>query len=869
MRSLFPLLVLCLTPLFMAAPNLSLAAEASPQPVDEVLHYGPVQMLLPAFHDAEKVGVKVSDLFAALPALPGRAWPRKGSSALAPDGRTLKWEGKKNSSGDFEFASPDVAQVRYLAFYLDSDRYQKASLQVQSEQEVKAYLNGEPLSLSKDKPEDKEAATTHKGEMVLPLGKHLVVVSSLYEPAAEKEEKAEWACGLAIVAAGDEAVLWTDLDPERQVDIGVVLNAPRLGRTVLNPGGTLAALSLSAYPDGKNRESWLEIRELEDGKLRHIWRTGQDPSNLSWSPDGKLICWHTTTDGQATIHFFDPNKGQAGELVTGLKDLGSWRWTPDSKSIIYEVNREAKADERKVKRVLHPADRQSWWRNRRHLMQVFVPDGIARRLTAGPLSPGDWEVSPDGKRMLFFTGEPDLSTRPYSTSRLWIMDLETLAVEMVLDDHWISGATWSPDGKKLALRGSPSAFDGLGRNLPDGMQANDYGGQLYLFDLKSREPEAISKDLRPDVGWYQWSRADGKIYTICTDTQYRRVYRYTPGTGAWERLDTGLELTDQLALPHQGHTALARGTSVTTPNRAHVVDLKKGKQRLLLDPGEEEYRDRVFGKVTDWPVTLDNGMELDGFVYYPPHFDPAKKYPLIVYYYGGTSPVTRDFGGRYPKNTWAGQGYIVYVPNPSGATGYGQEFAARHVNDWGILTADEVIEGTRKFLAAHPYADGEAVGCIGASYGGFLTQYIVTRTDIFAAAVSHAGISSISSYWGEGLWGYAYGARALANSFPWRERDLYIEQSPLFHADKVTTPLLLVHGASDTNVPIGESDQMFTALKMLGKEVEYVQIEGQDHWIVDHEQRMVWHDTILAFFAKHLKQREAWWEAMYPAPKDY
>ena len=114
-----------------------------------------------------------------------------------------------------------------------------------------------------------------------------------------------------------------------------------------------------------------------------------------------------------------------------------------------------------------------------------------------------------------------------------------------------------------------------------------------------------------------------------------------------------------------------------------------------------------------------------------------------------------------------------------------------------------------------------------------------------------------------------YGARALANSFPWQDRELYIEQSPLFHADKINTPLLLVHGDSDTNVPIGESDQLFTALKLLGREVEYVQIQGQDHHILDHEQRIVWNDTILAFFAKYLKERPEWWGALYPEPEDY
>ena len=178
---------------------------------------------------------------------------------------------------------------------------------------------------------------------------------------------------------------------------------------------------------------------------------------------------------------------------------------------------------------------------------------------------------------------------------------------------------------------------------------------------------------------------------------------------------------------------MARGSGATTPNRLFMVDLASGKARLLLDPGAEDYKDIVFGKVENWVAELPGGMKLDGFVYFPPDFDPSLKYPVIVYYYGGTSPITRDFGGRYPKNIWAGQGYVVYVPNPSGATGYGQEYAARHVNDWGKLTAPEVIEGTKAFLAAHDFADGERVGCMGASYGGFLTEYIITQTDLFAA----------------------------------------------------------------------------------------------------------------------------------------
>ncbi|MBT3318056.1 prolyl oligopeptidase family serine peptidase, partial [bacterium] len=128
---------------------------------------------------------------------------------------------------------------------------------------------------------------------------------------------------------------------------------------------------------------------------------------------------------------------------------------------------------------------------------------------------------------------------------------------------------------------------------------------------------------------------------------------------------------------------------------------------------------------------------------------------------------------------------------------------------------------------------------------------------------SHAGISSITGYWAEGYWGYSYGSRALANSFPWNNPDLYVNQSPLAHADQINTPLLLLHGTDDTNVPKGESDGMYIALKLLGKDVEYVRIDGQDHHIVDHEKRIVWHNTIMSYMSKYLKEDARWWDEMY------
>lgn len=858
---IFPVLALlsCLALPALAQDEAAPAPAPAPVAPAALLLAGPVPLPLPAFHDADRAGVTLEDLLGELPALPGDGWPAAGRAFPAPGG-DVAWR----EAAAAAFTRPaDGAAAAWSAVFVVTDRWQKAKLTVVSPRPLKGALDGKALVLAKGEGD------TLTADLELEIGKHALALRSLDDPGRE----GDWTLALAITpdaAAGDGSLALTT-DPERVTDVRLVLDAPRCTDLALSPDGTLVALTLKEVRHGGAAESWLEIRATRDGKLVDLWRGGGAPSGLRWLQEGRRLSWRTDTDGKATIWLRDLDAASFTAAVAGVEKMGSWRWAPDGSFVVYEVKREPEADKRKVKRVVNPADRQGWYRNRNHLVQSFVPDGATRRLTAGPVSPGSWRIAPDGRSLLFFLNDQDLAERPFFTSELWRLDLATLQAERLLDERWIDGAEFSPDGRTLLLSGSVSAFGGLGRDLPEGMPANDYGGQLYLWSLADRTPVPLTLGLVPDVESAAWCAADGHVYAKCIDTQYVNVYRARPGRGEprWEKVATGFGATDEIDLPRTGTTAVARGSDATVPHRVHAVDLKANKARPLHDPGAEAWRDVAFGRSEPWVAALPDGQRLDGRIWYPPGFDPARKYPVIVYYYGGTSPIDVTFGGRYPKNVWAGQGYVVYVPNPSGATGYGQEYAARHVNDWGRRTATEVIEGTRAFLAAHPWADAGAVGCIGASYGGFLTEYVITQTDLFAAAVSHAGISSISSYWGEGLWGYVYGARALADAFPWSDRDLYVEQSALFHADRITTPLLLVHGDSDTNVPVGESDQLFTALKVLGREVEYVQIQGQDHWVEDHDQRIVWNDTILAFFAKHLKGRPAWWEALHPEPKDW
>ena len=220
------------------------------------------------------------------------------------------------------------------------------------------------------------------------------------------------------------------------------------------------------------------------------------------------------------------------------------------------------------------------------------------------------------------------------------------------------------------------------------------------------------------------------------------------------------------------------------------------------------------GKTAPWNFTASDGTVITGKMCLSPDFDPNKKYPLIVYYYGGTTPTTRGIGIPYCAQLFASRDYVVYVIQPSGTIAFGQEFSAHHVNAWRKRTTNDIVERKPLCFVAHSFVKTTQIGCIGASYGGFMTQYLQTQNDIFAAAVSHASISDVTSYCEEGYWGYSYNAIAAADSYFWKNPKLFTKQGSLFNIDKINTPLLLLHGTVDTYVPIGESIQLFNALKI-------------------------------------------------------
>jgi dipeptidyl aminopeptidase/acylaminoacyl peptidase len=848
---------------------ISTSISADTIPADRWLFaYGP-DMNLPAFHETGNVRgevFSVTDLFNFRPHDVSNLQPSENDNF--PDRSTGKnrWVIKPvNDSGYLDIGknSSGANSTAYLATYIAVDRWVSLDLDIRSRQRHEVYLNQTRLGSKSSNQGAGDAPGNWSRDLQLAPGKHRLLIRTFH--TADDESPWQIHATIGLPAYADRSDIVVEPYPRQGKNINHLLDGVKAGNTSLSPDATLYAVNFSrTLPPSNSSENWFEIKRVSDGKLVHSFRHASI-SNLAWSPAGNTCSYITSQGGRTTIWLFDTAEGTHKPLIEDLADFGSYRWSPDGRFILYSISESIPADGGDFRRLLGMRDRLPGYRTRHFLYRVDIETGWRERLTHGLLTTSLHDISPDGNKILFSQSRPDYLERPYTKQDLFIMDLGSRQIDTIFRDlRWGVSGSFSPDGKKLLLTGGPSAFGEKGENIPPGMIPNNYDTQAYIYDLVTGVVDPFTREFDPNVSHAQWNRHDNTIYLTAGHEDYVHLFRYNERNRRFTRIETGEDVVDWIRMAGNQPYAVVSGSGISSPPRISLLNLRTGKYRDLENPERENFRHVVFGNTVDWDFKNADGTRIPGRIYFPPGFDESRTYPLIVYYYGGTNPVSRSFGGRYPFNMYAANGYVVYVLQPSGATGMGQKFSSSHVNNWGATVADEIIEGTRLFLKDHPFIDTERVGCMGASYGGFMTMLLMTRTDMFAAAISHAGISSISSYWGQGFWGYGYSAEASAESFPWNNRELYVDQSPLFSADRITTPLLLLHGADDTNVPAGESIQLYTALKLLGRPVELIKVEGEDHHILTYNRRIGWSNTKLAWFDKWLKGQSQWWDELYP-----
>lgn len=746
-----------------------------------------------------------------------------------------------------------------LQTQLRSPKFAKPTLTVKSQAPFKVYLDGKEvaskLSAQRDSLSDASAATA-----ALRLEPEHDVTITVRVLVAESDSIA--APTITATIDGD-ADYMAGADLPRRFALDDTQYGSRVSGLSMSPDGRYLITNFYNYYSADRWRVYSTLTDLKSGKT-----INQNlPSGVKWMPDGATLYYTITAADGVDLFEVDPVSGAQTLLAESLP-TDRFTFVPGTKKIIYTRHDEGVKEHGPLRRYATPDDRMPGNRSRSWLVEFDPETGMTRPLTYGSHSTHLYDVSPDGSAIIVGTTRENPRVRPFYEQTLYQLNLATLKADTLVapSPQFVNNAVYSPDGSRILFTGSPAAFNGLGKNCDPHPIANDYDTQAYIMDIASRKVIPMSREFDPNIdGIICWNRANGLIYLIGEEGFGKTLWSLNPTDGKYTRLPQEVSLVNAASMGDDSALRLAyMGQGYEYSGKAYILDLKSGRSTLLADPRGPELAKINLGKVDPWRFTASDGTEIDGVICYPPDFDPNKKYPLIVYYYGGTSPTQRSITQPYTPQLFASRDYVVYVVNPSGTTGYGQEFSARHVNAWGKRTAQDIIEGVERFCKAHPFVDSSKIGCLGASYGGFMTQYLQTLTPMFAAAVSHAGISNVTSYWGEGYWGYSYNSVAAADSYPWSDPELFTKQGSLFNADKINTPLLLLHGTADTNVPIGESIQLFNALRILGKDVEFISVDGENHFIADYPKRIQWQNSIMAWFEKWLKGDSAWWDDLYP-----
>ncbi len=816
--------------LFLLGAGLNLLVMADTQTVGHFRYAGPYELQQPVQLDSTDVNAKKYDAKSLLES--------KLNLDLVKNG--ADWTGEELPG------SGEKPALHLMGFQVNAGGYFKGTLKLdKAPQDYKLYVDGEIGSA---------------GALTLLPGTHTIVLKYLSQPDQKDSLNVAIESDSTALYGADKLLVGDVQDTKRLIAIEDMISARRFSKVDISADGRWIITG-----ESRVREDWSDhdfyLFDCQTNKRIKLTQ------NSHWLPKTSKFYQIRHIGDESKMVVIDPATLSEEVWVENLPE-DYFEVFPTEDKLLVNIRQEGPSElNYEAFEFVHPDDRQPGWRDRNILAIYDIKSGLMQQLTFGYNSMWCSDISSDGKRILLSKSESRLTARPTSLRSIYELNVETLQLDTLVDrDGFVSTATYSPDGKQVVISGTPEAFNGIGSVVPEGMTPSMIEQELFLMNLSDKKIVPLTKDFDPNVQNFLWSRFDGKIYMVAENRDSMSLYRLDPVLDKIEMIQQPEEYVGRLSIAANAPKLAFSGESNNHSWRLFTMETGKKMKpaKCIQDLNADVYRDIEVSGAQAWTCKNSIGDIVTCRYYLPNGFDASAKYPMIVYYYGGCSPVSRTFESHYPWTIWAAQGYVVLVVEPSGATGFGQEWAARHVNTAGVDPARDIIEATTTFCDEHAFVNREKLGCIGASYGGFMTQYLQTVTDIFRCAVSHAGISDHTTYWGYGYWGYTYSEVSMANTYPWTRKDLYVERSPIYNVDKIKSSMLFLHGTEDTNVPYNNSVQMYTALKLLGQDVAMVSIKGENHGIMKPSRRLLWHNATMAWFARCLKDDPTWWETLYP-----
>lgn len=596
------------------------------------------------------------------------------------------------------------------------------------------------------------------------------------------------------------------------------------------------------------------IADIDGKRIRELTHGNWRDSSPVWSPDGKKIAFLSERDQTTQIHVMWLDTGDVAQLTHIERAPGGLVWSPDGKWLAYTA---FVPDEKPILNVKLPkrpegakwaapavlVDRLAWRSDGRGPLprgytHIYVIDaelgGTPRPITSGDYNHNDPHWSADGKTIFFGAIRKPDAEYTWGDSEIYAVDLKTLEVKALTDRKGPDGSPRvSPDGKWIAYSGF------------DDKNYTNHLSSVSVMDSNGGSKKLLAGNLPSSPGNIIWAADNSGLYYQMEERGENNLY-FVSLAGAVKKVIKGAHVLSGVSIAKNGQAA----ATISTPYRpGYLVTfnlLKLEAAKELVDVNADVLAEVKLGEIEELKFNAPDGLGLQGWLIKPAEFDPAKKYPMLLYIHGGPWSMY-SVAFNWDWQNFAANGYAVLFMNPRGSTGYGQDFVNGIQFSYPGKDYDDLMAGVDAALAKG-FIDKDNLFVCGGSGGGVLTAWIVGHTNRFRAAVSMRPVINWHSFVGitDGPSWYRQ-----FRKYPWEDPLEYALRSPLNYVANVTTPTMVMTGEADLRTPIAQSEEFYRALKILKKETLLVRMPEEYHGWRRPSHRLLQQAYLMAWFEKY------------------